>query len=96
MATVKFTLDPNNPPKMTDEERERWQSMRDEDIDFSDIPELDDAFWANAKRRRLRKEAVSLRLDADVIAHFKGEDPKGYTGRMADVLRAYVTALKSS
>ena len=27
----------------------RFDAMRDEDIDYSDIPELDDHFWKNAK-----------------------------------------------
>ncbi len=49
MATVKFTLDPNNPPKMSKEEKVRFDVLRDEDIDYSDAPELDAEFWANAK-----------------------------------------------
>src|ERR1039458_2970137 len=36
--TVRFTLDPENPPQLTAEQRQRFESMRDEDIDLSDIP----------------------------------------------------------
>ena len=37
-GTVRFTLDPMNPPTMTPEEEARFDGLRDEDIDFSDIP----------------------------------------------------------
>ena len=33
-----------------------------------------------------------MRVDAETLAFFKGKDPKGYTSRMAAVLRAYVRA----
>lgn len=32
MAIVRFTLDPNNPPKLTEEERARLDAMTDEEI----------------------------------------------------------------
>jgi len=35
---------------------------------------------------------VTMRLDAETVDWFKGDDPKGYTGRMAAVLRAFVAA----
>jgi len=31
-----------------------------------------------------------MRLDADTVDWFKGDDPEGYTARMAAVLRAFV------
>ena len=65
----------------------------DEDIDTSDVPELDEVFWAKAKISPPRtKPNVSLRLPQEVIDYFKAESPKGYTGRMAAVLSAYVQA----
>ena len=65
----------------------------DSHIDYSDIPELDAAFWDNATVVPPRtKPNVSLRLPEDVIAFFKKEQPKGYTARMAAVLSAYVAA----
>lgn len=93
MATVKHTLDPNAPPKMTQAERERFDAIRDEDIDYSDVPELDAAFWEKAKIETPQtKPIVSLRVSEDVVAFFKAENPKGYTARMAAVLSAYVQA----
>ena len=65
----------------------------DSDIDTSDIPELDDAFWSKAQLTApLTKTVVSLRVTSDVIEHFKRRYPKGYTSRMADVLASYVNA----
>ncbi|TVQ47973.1 MAG: hypothetical protein EA365_02640 [Gloeocapsa sp. DLM2.Bin57] len=45
MAIVKYTLDPKNPPKFTEEEKTLLDNMTDEDIDYSDIPELPDEFF---------------------------------------------------
>ena len=90
---VKHTLDPSNPPKMGKAERARFDAIRDEDIDYSDIPELDAAFWAKARvEKASQKPSVTMRMDAQTLAYFKGSDPKGYTGRMAAVLKAYVQA----
>ena len=67
--------------------------VTDEEIDTSDIPELDETFWKHAKVTAPRtKPNVSLRLDEEVIDFFKAENPKGYTARMASVLSAYVNA----
>jgi len=65
------------------------------EIDYSDIHELDERFWENAKIVAPRtKVNVSLRLPGDVIEFFKSESPGGYTSRMAAVLAAYVKVHK--
>ena len=65
--------------------------LSDDEIDTSDIPELDETFWAKAKVTPPRtKPNISLRVPEEVIEFFKAESPKGYTGRMATVLSAYV------
>ena len=93
MALVKYTLDMDNPPKTPQEDLDRFDAIREEDIDYSDIPELDDEFWKHAKIIRApQKQVVTLRVDAETVAFFKGEDPKGYTSRMAAVLRAFARA----
>jgi uncharacterized protein (DUF4415 family) len=67
----------------------------DSEIDYSNIAELGPNFWENAKVTPPRtKPVVSLRLPEDVVAFFQGDDPKGYTQRMAAVLKAYVDAHK--
>ncbi len=65
----------------------------DAEIDYSDVPELDEDFWQKARVTLPKaKPNVSLRVPEEVIAYFKAQSPKGYTGRMAAVLAAYVRA----
>lgn len=64
-------------------------ALKDDQIDTSDIPELPAEAWKHAVRGRFYrpiKEAVSLRLDADVIAWLK-RPGKGYQTRVNRILR---------
>jgi uncharacterized protein (DUF4415 family) len=71
--------------------------MRDRDIAVSgEHPEADMRhIMRGVVRRGLRptprKESVSLRIDADVLAWFKAQGP-GYQTRMNAVLRAFKEA----
>lgn len=68
------------------------QEIRDEDIDTSDIPELDHQFWENAKLiLPEKKESISLRIDKDVLQWFKSIG-RGYQTRMNAVLRSFMEA----
>jgi uncharacterized protein (DUF4415 family) len=61
--------------------------MPDEKIDLSDIPEISD--WSGAvigKFYRPVKEAVTVRLDADVV-HWLKRDGKRYQARLNAILR---------
>ena len=74
----------------------RVDAMRDEDIDFSDIPEATpDMFARSVVRRGLRpvppKEQITLRLDADVLKWFRSRG-KGYQTQINALLRAYMRA----
>ena len=70
----------------------RLESMSDNDIDLSDIPELDKNFFKNAKViMPSEKKHLSLRLDADVLAWLKSQG-KGYQGRINAILRSYYEA----
>ncbi len=70
----------------------RLDAMKDEDIDYSDIPELDDNFFENAEVvMPPEKKHVSIRLDADVLEWMKAQG-KGYQSRINAVLRAYYEA----
>lgn len=65
---------------------------KDQDIDFSDIPELDDDFWRNAELVEPdRTEQVTLRVKRSVLAYFRAPG-KGYQSRMNRVLESYVRA----
>jgi len=71
------------------EELEALAKRPDSEIDFSDAPPLPESAWKNAVRGGLYrpvKHAVSLRLDADVIAWLK-KDGEGYQTRANQILR---------
>lgn len=71
---------------------EELSALPDDSIDTSDIPELDEAFWERARIVKPQtKPTVSLRVSQEVLDHFKADNPKGYTARMAAVLTAYVS-----
>ena len=64
--------------------------MTEADIDYSDSPARDEAFWAEAEWwMPVSKDRLSLRLDHDVITWFKAQGP-GYQSRINAVLRAYM------
>ena len=68
---------------------QRIDSMMDEDIDLSDIPELDDSFFREATLVLPKPKAVvTLRVDADVLQWFKARG-KGYQTLMNAVLKEY-------
>ncbi|WP_422450368.1 MULTISPECIES: BrnA antitoxin family protein [unclassified Endozoicomonas] len=68
---------------------ERLNTMSDEDIDSSDIPELDDEFFQQAELHLPVKKPVTIRLDADVLEWFKGQG-QGYQTRINNLLRKYM------
>ena len=72
----------------------RLSGMKDSDIDTSDIPELDDAFFQNAELRLPPKQPVTLRLDADVLIWFKSQG-QGYQTRINKLLRLYMESQQS-
>lgn len=69
----------------------RIDAMTDDDIDYSDIPELDDEFWENAELYIGGKKAISIRVDEDVLDFFKARG-KGYQTAINKVLRQYMEA----
>ena len=69
-------------------------ALPDQQIDTSDIPELPPGAWKNAVRGRFYrplKQAVSMRLDADVVAWLKLRG-KGYQTRANSILRERMLA----
>jgi hypothetical protein len=49
MKTIKYTPAPNKKPQLSEAQEARLASLSDEDIDYSDIEELDDEFWEKAE-----------------------------------------------
>ncbi|MXW92839.1 MAG: BrnA antitoxin family protein [Rhodospirillaceae bacterium] len=71
-------------------------SVDDRDIDFSDIPELDAAFWHEAELVRPdRTERITLRVKRSVLDHFRAPG-RGYQTRINRVLESYVKAQRGS
>lgn len=92
--TAKRTLDLNNPPRLSAEQRARLDaiaSMPDGQIDYSDAPNLPNAVWVKAVEMPHTKQQITLRLDADVLDFFK-HSGKRYQTRINAVLRSYVEA----
>ena len=70
------------------------EAMTDEEIDTSDIPPLDEAFFANAKLRLPKgKVPVVISVDADVIEWFKAQGDE-YQKLLNVALRIYAEAHK--
>lgn len=72
-------------------------SRSDEQIDYSDIPELDQAFFEKAKlvRPAADKRQITIWIDADVLDWFRGQG-KGYQTHMNAVLKAYMLSERKS
>ena len=96
MTIVNYTPDPNQKIQLTEEQEAKLASLADEDINYSDIPELDDNFWNNAKLVAPdRTQPVTLRVKQSVLEYFQGNNKKGYQSRMNAVLESYVLAQKN-
>jgi uncharacterized protein (DUF4415 family) len=77
-------------PKLTEaqfENLKRFAERPDDEIDYSDIPEITDfSGFEVGKFYRPMKETVTVRLDADVV-HWLKRDGKGYQTRLNAILR---------
>ncbi|RKX95475.1 MAG: 3-oxoacyl-ACP synthase [Spirochaetes bacterium] len=70
------------------------EEIKDEDINYSDIPELDEEFWKNAViEYPKKKRPVTIRLDVDILEWFKSMG-KGYQTKINAILRSYYEAHK--
>lgn len=71
--------------------------MNEGQIERTSPPELADLpedFWADAEVVAIpAKEAISLRVDADVLSWFREGGPR-YQSRMNAVLRSYVKSME--
>ncbi len=69
------------------------EAIQDEDIDYSDIPPTDAAFWADADLRMptSHKPGLYLYLEPDILAWLKQQGPD-YQTRIKTILRAHMIA----
>ena len=70
----------------------RVKALKDDQIDYSDSPKIDAAFFKNARLRLPEpKEAITIRLDRDILEWLR-QQGTGYQTRINAVLRAYMEA----
>ena len=67
----------------------RIDAMKDEDIDYSDIPPLTDDFFKKAVIRwPSEKERITIALDKDILGYLRTMG-KGYQTKINAILRAW-------
>jgi uncharacterized protein (DUF4415 family) len=92
---VTMELDLNNLPPLTEDEKaqlEHLRNMKDEDIDFSDIPRMAPGTkWSRPGRATATRGADVVAIDADLVEHF-GTDGRADAAKVNAALREYVAA----
>jgi uncharacterized protein (DUF4415 family) len=78
----------------------RVDALKDDEISFSDAPELTPQMFARAVVRRglkpvARKKLLTLRIDRDVVEWYKSQG-SGYQTRINALLRAYMEERKNA
>jgi len=92
MKTKMVSYTPESLPRLTKADRAKLKALAarpDSGIDTSDIPEMTDEQWKRARRGhfyRPRKQQITARVDADVLAWLKAQG-KGYQSRINAILR---------
>ena len=68
------------------------EAIPDEAIDLSDIPQVDENFWAIAKVvLPSPKKSISIRIDQETYDWFK-EQGTGYQSKINAILKSYIQA----
>lgn len=94
---VEYEIELANPPALTAEQRSELNALRampDSEIDYSDIPPLQEDFWKEAARNpfyRPTKTPTTVRIDSDVL-HWLRSHGKGYQSRINAILRREMLA----
>jgi uncharacterized protein (DUF4415 family) len=80
-----------NTKKRSRTDWKRIDALRDEDIDYSEIPKLGPDFFASAVLWPGPKRQITLRIDPDVLKFFRKQG-RGYQTTINAVLRRYMEA----
>jgi uncharacterized protein (DUF4415 family) len=87
-------MNASNLKKPSETDWTRIDAMKDEEIDTSDLPPLDETFFTNAKLRMPEKKvSVTVNVDEDVIEWFKAQGEE-FQNRINAALRIYAEAHK--
>ena len=74
----------------------RIDALKDRDIDYSDIPRLDDSFFKRPVVQLPKpKKPITIRVDPEVLEWFQAKGAR-YQTRIHAVLKAYVHAHKKA
>ncbi|MGB5594348.1 MAG: BrnA antitoxin family protein [Crocosphaera sp.] len=88
-------MNKSNSQKTSETNWERIEKMTDNDIDTSDLPPLDDNFFANATLRMPKKKiSVTLEIDQDVWEWFVSQGEECQT-EINTALKMYATQTKN-
>jgi uncharacterized protein (DUF4415 family) len=88
----KVSIPPTGPGDLTDSQIAQLKALEDRVPDTRDVPEAPAANWAYARRfYRPRKEAISIRLDADVLDWLRRRGEK-YQTEINRILRSAMEA----
>lgn len=83
-------------PKPSKTDWAHIDAMKDEDIDYSDIPPLTEEFFKKAVIRwPTTKERITIALDKDILSYLRALG-KGYQTRINAILRAWLEAQNPS
>ena len=87
MPKVRSRLDPYNPPTLSDESAARWDATTDAEIDYSDAPPLDPAFWREVEPHSAAPKPTVIQFLSNTVLN--GGPPGGIPpGAPADWLCA--------
>jgi uncharacterized protein (DUF4415 family) len=87
-------MNASNLKKPSETDWTRIDEMKDEEIDTSDIPPLDETFFASARLRMPKnKVPVTVNVDEDVLEWFKAQGEE-FQNRINAALRIYAEAHK--
>jgi len=74
----------------------RIDALKDRDIDYSDIPRLDDSFFKRPPVQLPKpKKPITIRVDPEVLEWFRSKGAR-YQTRINAVLKAYVQVHKKA
>ena len=91
--TVKFVLNKKSPSSLTEEAKSRLDLLDKREINYDDIPELEEEWFERASHVIHEKKPISLRIDTDILDFFKKSGSR-YQTRINAILRAYVDSRK--
>lgn len=87
-------MNASNTNKQSETDWARVDRLTDEEIDTSDIPPLDESFFAKARLRMPKQISVTMQVDADVIEWYQAHGEK-YESLINTALRSYAEEHKA-